>query len=220
SYIPLYPIIRDYLLKYPFIHFYSFKRNRGKGKSVVFGIKHARGKYIIIQDADLEYNPSDLMSLLSPILQGKARVVYGTRFKVMPKGMSKSHFIGNKILTSLTNILFHANLSDMETGYKLFPSSAVLNQEKINNIIDFELEAILTIIFLKKGYKIYEVPIKYRYRLKGNAKINISDGIDTILVLFRERFFADSHFYQILYLIYKKYIKQIISRLTKKWWFF
>src|ERR1700722_3738988 len=116
------------------------ERNRGKGAAVRTGVEAAKGDLVLIQDADLEYDPDDWPSLLAPVLKGKARVVYGSRFTGERKNMLPSHWVGNRILTLVTNLLYKSTLSDMETCYKLFDRT-VLNRITIeSDRFEFEPE--------------------------------------------------------------------------------
>ena len=158
------------------------------------GIKHATGDYIVIQDADLEYNPQDIAKLIMPILSNKAKVVYGTRLKRMPN-FSKDeksprfllHYIGNKFLSLITSMLYGQWITDMETCYKVFPKvslSSIILRSK-----GFDFEAEITSKLLKKGYKILEVPIKTEPRgYKEGKKLNtITDGIKAFYSLLKYR---------------------------------
>ncbi|MCM8792668.1 MAG: glycosyltransferase family 2 protein [Candidatus Omnitrophica bacterium] len=144
------------------------KDKLGKGFSLRDGIKEASGEIIATQDGDLEYEPEDLKRLIIPIAEGKSEVVYGSRFlQNRYKGLILYRY-GNKFLTFLTNLLYRVNLTDMETGYKVFRSSLI---KDINiEFSDFTVEPEITAKLLKKGYKIYEVPISYNPRVKKNGK--------------------------------------------------
>ena len=170
------------------------EKNKGKGAAVKTGIEHATGDYIIIQDADLEYDPKYIKELIKPILEGKAKVVYGTRLKRMPN-LSKEekrfrfllHYFGNRFLSLLTSILYGQWLTDMETCYKLFPKRA-LSGVKIN-ARGFEFEPEITAKLLKKGYKITEIPINVKPRgYEEGKKLNtVRDGIKAFWNLLKYR---------------------------------
>jgi glycosyltransferase involved in cell wall biosynthesis len=162
-------------------------KNMGKGAAVRTGIEAARGDLILIQDADLEYDPDDWPSLLAPVLKGKARVVYGSRFTGERKNMLPSHWIGNRLLTLVTNLLYKSTLSDMETCYKLF-DRRVLEGVKIESD-RFEFEPEITAKVLLKGERIYEVPISYAGReMAEGKKITWRDGFGAMRTLLRFRF--------------------------------
>ncbi len=120
------------------IKYIRIPQNQGKGIAIRVGLKYASGDIFIIQDADFEYFPSDIPKLLTPILNDKCNVVYGTRFSTRPKFMSNTHYYANKLLTKITNFLYHTNLTDMETGYKLF-TTKVLKKITLNTR-EFEFE--------------------------------------------------------------------------------
>src|SRR5918998_3622095 len=151
-------------------------QNRGKGAAVRTGLAAARGDILLIQDADLEYDPRDYPTLLRPILEGRTQVVYGSRFLGEHKAMYFWHSVGNKTLTLLTNILFDTTLTDMEPCYKVFTADVArsfrLRSERWG--IDPELSAKI----LKRGHRIYEVPIAYNGReFWEGKKISWRDGI-------------------------------------------
>lgn len=169
--------------------FYHLK-NMGKGSAIRTALKHATGDIILIQDADLEYNPQEYPKLLIPIIKGNQKVVYGTRLayiKSTRRNMNIVHFIGNLFLTFMTNILYGSKISDMETGYKIMKKE-VLSKIKLNaKRFDFEPE--ITAKILKRGYKIYEVPITFQARkFKEGKKITWRDGIKAIYYLIKYRF--------------------------------
>ncbi len=170
------------------IKIFYHKKNQGKGVAVRTGLNHITGDIIIIQDADLEYNPEDYPQLIQPILDKKTKVVYGSRFKGKMTGPNLlSHVYGNKILTFITKLLYFQNISDMETCYKVFKKEVLNNIKLKAKRFDFEPE--ITAKIIKKGYKIYEVPITYKSRLFNEGKkITWRDGIKALYYLIKYRF--------------------------------
>lgn len=170
-------------------------KNRGKGSAVKLGIEKASGDYILIQDADLEYDPSYIPILIEPIQKGNGEVVYGTRLNRLPN-LSKEektphfllHYIGNRILSFITSILYGQWITDMETGYKLFPKKALEDIKLYARSFDFEPE--ITAKLLKKGYSILEIPITTLPRgYNEGKKLNtIQDGIIAFWTLIKYRF--------------------------------
>jgi glycosyltransferase involved in cell wall biosynthesis len=162
--------------------------NRGKGAAVRSGLEAARGDVIIVQDADLEYDPDDYSKLLRPILSGRSEVVYGSRFLGEHKAMFYWHQVGNKFLTFVTNILYNTTLTDMETCYKCFTKEAIKGMRLRSN--RFEIEPELTARLLKRGYRIYEVPISYNGReYRQGKKITWKDGLSALKALIYYRIF-------------------------------
>lgn len=159
------------------------KNNLGKGACIKSALNLARGDIIVIQDADLEYAPSDYPKLIEPILQNKAEVVYGCRNR------SISIFsIGAKLVTCLTNLLYKSSLRDVLTGYKSFRADIIKKMGLHAKGFDFCTE--ITSKLLKNGYNIYEVPIKYNpRRLREGKKIKIKDGFLCLYTLLKYRFF-------------------------------
>ena len=137
------------------------------------------GDLVLIQDADLEYDPADWPRLLDPILRGKARVVYGSRFTGERKNMLPLHWVGNRLLSLVTNVLYSSTLSDMETCYKLFDAQVLEGLTIVSNRFEFEPE--ITAKVLRRGYRIYEVPISYAGReLDEGKKITWRDGFGAL----------------------------------------
>ena len=162
------------------------KVNQGKGAAIRTGLAEARGDLILIQDADLEYDPNDWPRLLDPILRGKARVVYGSRFTGERKNMLPLHWMGNRLLSLITNLLYSSTLSDMETCYKLFDAQVLEGLTVVSNKFDFEPE--ITAKVLRRGYRIYEVPISYAGReMSEGKKISWRDGFGALAALVRYR---------------------------------
>jgi glycosyltransferase involved in cell wall biosynthesis len=161
--------------------------NRGKGAAIRTGLAAARGDLVLIQDADLEYDPADWPRLLDPILRGKAQVVYGSRFTGERKNMLPLHWIGNRFLSLVTNLLYSSTLSDMETCYKLFDRRVLEGITIQSDRFDFEPE--ITAKVLRRGYRIYEVPISYAGREPDEGKkITWRDGFGALKALVKFRF--------------------------------
>jgi glycosyltransferase involved in cell wall biosynthesis len=162
-------------------------RNRGKGAAVRTGFAHATGEYVLIQDADLEYDPEDWPKLLNPVLRGKARVVYGSRFTGERRNMLLLHWIGNRFLSMVTNVLYNTTLSDMETCYKLIERDLVSSLRLSSDKFDIEPE--ITAKILKRGIRIYEVPISYSGReFDEGKKLTWRDGLSALRTLIVYRF--------------------------------
>ena len=163
------------------------ERNQGKGAAIRTGLAQVRGDLVLVQDADLEYDPNDWPRLLDPILSGKARVVYGSRFTGERKNMLPLHWFGNRILSLVTNLLYSSTLSDMETCYKLFDSQVLEGITVTSNRFEFEPE--ITAKVLKRGHRIYEVPISYAGReYHEGKKITWRDGFGALFTLIKFRF--------------------------------
>ena len=163
------------------------KENQGKGAAIRTALPQTTGDYIIIQDADLEYDPEDYRVMLAPVLKRKADVVYGSRFTGEHRDMLYWHWLGNKFLNFVTNILYNTTLSDMETCYKLFSRDSLKGIEIESDGFEFEPE--ITAKLLKKKVRIYEVPVSYAGReYDEGKKIGWMDGLKALRTLIRCRF--------------------------------
>lgn len=160
--------------------------NQGKGSAVTTGINHATGDVVLIQDADLEYSPSDYGKLLEPFADSRVTVVYGSRFLGAHLSTMYLYALGNKFVTWVTNILFNTNITDMETGYKVFRRNVLGGMTIRARRFDFEPE--FTAKILKSGHQIYEVPISYFGRkFSEGKKLTWRDGIIALLTLIKWR---------------------------------
>jgi glycosyltransferase involved in cell wall biosynthesis len=164
------------------------EHNKGKGAAVRTGLQAALGDIILIQDADLEYNPHDYPVLLEPIKNGTADVVYGSRFLGSPRRVAMFwHMVANYLLTFMTNILYNTILSDMETGYKVFRREVIKDMPLHASRFDFEPE--FTAKVLKRKYRIFEVPISFNPRdYSQGKKIKFKDAFEAVWTLLKYRF--------------------------------
>jgi glycosyltransferase involved in cell wall biosynthesis len=161
--------------------------NKGKGAALRRGFQEVKGDLVVIQDADLEYSPEEFPSLIELICEGRADVVYGSRFLGRHRVFLFSHYLGNRFLTLLTNVLYNTMLSDMETCYKVMRTEVVRSMTLRSN--GFGIEPELTAKIFKRGYRVYEVPITYDGRgYDEGKKIGWRDGVVALWVLLRYRF--------------------------------
>ena len=163
------------------------QKNQGKGAALRAGFAAATGDFVIPHDADMEYDPDDIPKLLEPVLKGRADVVYGSRFTGPHRNMFFFHWIGNRFLTFVTNVLYNTTLSDMETCYKLIRRSLLEGMEIRSD--RFGVEPELTAKLLKKRVRIYEIPISYYGReFEEGKKITWRDGFSALWMLIKYRF--------------------------------
>lgn len=179
---------RELYEKFPYKVFYH-DYNKGKGAALRTGFKNATGDIIVIQDADLEYDPADYTPLVKLILDGHADVAYGTRLSggKPSRSFMFTHLLGNKFLSLLTNVLYGSTLTDMETCYKAFKADFIKGIEIKSNRFDFEPE--ITAKVLKRGARLYELPVSYYGReFSEGKKITWKDGFHAIIALIKYRF--------------------------------
>ena len=170
----------------PRVRVITHDHNRGKGAALRSAFAHVGAAYVIVQDADLEYDPADYPVLLRPILSGRAKVVYGSRFLGPHRAMYFWHSVGNKLLTLLTNVLYDTTLTDMETCYKVFTADLLPGLRLRSDRWGFDPE--ITAKLLKRGHRIYEIPISYAGReFHEGKKITWKDGIAVFFTLLRYR---------------------------------
>ena len=160
--------------------------NQGKGAAIRRGFSEATGDIIVIHDADLEYDPRDWVAMLRPLLEGQSRVVYGSRFTGQRRNMLFWHWVGNRFLSLVTNVLYNTTVSDMETGYKMMDTDLVrslyLKAKK------FDIEPEITAKILRLGVRIWEVPISYAGReIDEGKKISWRDGLPALWTLIKVR---------------------------------
>lgn len=162
-------------------------RNQGKGAALRRGFERVTGDLVLIQDADLEYSPEDYPQLIELICQGRADVVYGSRFLGRHRVFLFTHYLGNRFLTLLTNVLYNTMLSDMETGYKAMRADVLRSFRLKSN--GFGIEPEMTAKIFKRKYRVYEVPISYDGRgYEEGKKITWRDGVVALWVLLKYRF--------------------------------
>ena len=181
-------LLQDLAPTFESIRLILHEKNQGKGAAVQTGFQAATGDLILIQDADLEYNPNDYLTLLKPIRDGVADVVYGSRFLGAPRRVTMFwHMVANKMLTLMTNLLFNSILTDMETGYKLFKSEIIKDIPLRSK--RFNIEPEITAKLLKRRVRIFEVPITFNPReYEDGKKIGLGDAFAAVRALIKYRF--------------------------------
>ena len=181
-------IIAGLAEQHPQVHVQLHEANQGKGAALRTGFRSARGDFILIQDADLEYDPRDYAKLLEPLLDGRADVVFGSRFLGGPhRVLNYHHYLANRFLTMLSNILTGLNLTDMETCYKAFRREVIDDMRLRQNRFGFEPE--FTARVAAQRCRVYEVPISYSGRdYTEGKKITWKDGVAALWTIMRSRF--------------------------------
>jgi glycosyltransferase involved in cell wall biosynthesis len=170
----------------PRVKVHMHHRNQGKGAAIRTAAAMAGGDYLIMCDADLEYAPAEIPSLLAPVLAGQAQVVYGTRMFGSHNAYSYAYVLGNKGVTTFANMLYNCYLSDLETCFKLIP--AELYRQLGIRSAGFGMEAEITGKLLRRGIRPYEIPISYKARTReAGKKLTPRDGIEALWILLRER---------------------------------
>jgi glycosyltransferase involved in cell wall biosynthesis len=170
----------------PRVHAFRHRVNGGKGAAIRTALQTARGELVLIQDADLEYDPADYPRLLEPIQSGRAEVVYGSRAFSSHTAYSYWYVMGNRLVTLATNVIYNCYVSDMETGYKVMPREVALSLDL--RARGFDLEPEITAKLLRSGHRIYEVPISYAARSRAEGKkLTAMDGVRAIRTLLRFR---------------------------------
>src|SRR5207302_7215129 len=168
------------------VHVVTHPRNQGKGAAIRSAVAHATGDYMVILDADLEYDPNDIPRLLDPVLDGRAEVVYGNRTFGSHSSFSFWYVMGNRAVTTAANMLYNCYLGDLETCFKLMPLALYRSLDVKSK--GFGMEAEVTGKLLRRGIRPYEVPISYRARTREEGKkITWRDGVEALWILGRER---------------------------------
>ena len=176
----------------PRVSIHMHDQNRGKGAAIGTAASLATGDYLIMCDADLEYAPAEIPTLLAPVLSGEAEVVYGTRSFGSHNAYSYVYVLGNKGVTTVANVLFNCYISDLETCFKLIPTARY--RELDIRETGFGMEAEITGKLLRRGIRPYEVPISYRSRTReAGKKLTWRDGVEALWILVRERFARRPH---------------------------
>lgn len=187
-------IIAELSRTYPFIRSARLERNSGKTAALKKGFELATGEIVIVQDADLEYDPQEIPSVLAPIVEGKADVVYGSRFLVRraTRVVYFYHYVGNKLLTLFSNCLTNLNMTDVETCYKAFRREIIRNMIITSTGFGFEIEVTAKVAKLK--CRVYEVPISYYGRTyEEGKKITAADGLAALWYIVRYNLLCSKH---------------------------
>ena len=180
-------VLKEKIEPLPDVRVFYHDRNRGKGAAIRTAQQYISGDIAIIQDADLEYDPKDYVTLIDPIINKKADVVYGSRFLGVRRAFLFWHYVGNRLLTFFTNLLYNTMLTDMETCYKAFRAEIFKNLDIRSDRFEFEPE--ITAKIFKAGYKVFEVPIYYAGRdYKEGKKITWRDAFGAIWTIIKFRF--------------------------------
>jgi glycosyltransferase involved in cell wall biosynthesis len=179
-------IMSAYASHHPRVRAFRHARNMGKGAAVRTALARARGEYVIVQDADLEYEPTEYSRLLEPVRKGNATVVYGSRGFASHTAYYYWYVLGNKAVTMAVNVLYNVYMSDMETCYKLMPRDVARSLDL--QARGFDVEPEVTAKLLRLGHRIYEVPISYHARSRQEGKkLTAMDGVKALGVLLRYR---------------------------------
>jgi len=180
-------LLREKIESLPGVRVFYHPENQGKGAAIRTGKEHLTGEIALIQDADLEYDPNDYHKLIEPIVRKKADVVYGSRFLGTRRAFLYWHYVGNRFLTFVTNLLYNTMLTDMETCYKVFRAPILQEMTIRSDRFDFEPE--ITAKVFKRGYKVFEVPIYYSGRdFAEGKKITWRDGFRALWTIVKFRF--------------------------------
>jgi len=180
-------VVSSYMKKNSEIKLLSHKTNLGKGAAIKTGLKNANGNIITIQDADLEYDPKDLSKLVNTLIKENLPVIYGSRFLEKKKKGKLTFYLGNKLLSLITSVLYGQKITDMETCYKVFRKEVIKDFDLKSNTFDIEPE--ITSKILKRGHKIKEIPIAYFPRTETQGKkIKIRDGFIALKCLIKYKF--------------------------------
>jgi len=181
-------LLQELVRNNPLLELHLHDHNQGKGAALRTGFQKVETDLVLVQDADLEYDPRDVPGLLLPIEEGKADVVFGSRFLGAPRRPTMFwHMVANKLLTLMTNVLYNTILTDMETGYKLFRREIIQGIEIRSNRFDFEPE--ITAKLLKQKVRIFEVPITFNPReYSDGKKIGLRDAFAAVWALLKFRF--------------------------------
>ena len=184
-------ISRDYETRYPVVHYHLQPRNMGKTEALKAGFAKSTGDIVIVQDADLEYDPGEINEVVTPIQEGKADVVLGSRFLVRRASRSLyfRHYMANRFITFTSNLLTDLNLTDVETCYKAFRGEIIRDMIITSTGFGFEVEVVAKVAKLK--YRVYEVPISYYGRsYEEGKKIGARDGVMALVYIFKYNLFT------------------------------